>query len=840
MGTLVENTEYEIFFRLRNKYIDDYRESTSPKIKLTKPNAPTNFTAVVDIVDDNAGNDNKITFNWTRPSEPGLHYNHDGDGDQAALVADPDTPYIQKYQILIYWGSSSAVIEVTGGSASARAPQTWTVTGSQGSFNVEPDTSYTFMIRAHNVRLPSLGGAWSGTINPTYVTSGRTRVTANIGVPYTIADVDRTVDDGYKPVFSLGGDYTYGNQVTLKNGTAVSGTVKNWNTVNAVSSNLSSVLLNRYFNKAGTNQAILKFWIAHNGGDNYTPDVTPSAGSGSVATTDNSWGYVEFGTAAADLFSSGHNNQGQWYKTTQFKYYLYPNNIKYTMSGSAKSMYFKMRYYNSTGGVGSTITSTICNNQHFDRINSASSISGTPTVSYTPYYVTGIPTLYPGKTQTIIPSYVIDNKSEYYVNSDYISRLNLVHEGSSFNSGNNFLNNSLKRNRTLHTNSGTLWTANSNSISAFIATTSTSGIFSSKTVRLRILHKNIYGDGTNFDINISGNSYHYFIYDKETYQQMDLTASRALSFIHLTFSYNGTAAHTQPGTMGTGNSGGYLALTILNPPDGGKFNPSTETTNDHVTPTTLTSSSTWSYGIFDGQTDVTSSNCNGMVFYRGKFMSPSYLKSAGTYAFGTSTGNHHSSLATLFASYSSTSGSAWDVDYKWAFYKYRVQNGPQQGVQPFTSRFYLATGNNSNNTNIEFSDLKDGGGVKICIKTMWNSGSTIKLSGWNQFVTGNTSTNPGQINATQLSNSTNVPGTTNNLGWTGNVSGKNVYYPAEMGANYPSDSSWKGTNRKVAFWHAASDMSQSTGTMYHIIAIGIKNNINKYVGDIFINNTYTQ
>ena len=61
-----------------------------------------------------------------------------------------------------------------------------------------------------------------------------------------------------------------------------------------------------------------------------------------------------------------------------------------------------------------------------------------------------------------------------------------------------------------------------------------------------------------------------------------------------------------------------------------------------------------------------------------------------------------------------------------------------------------------------------------------------------------------------------------------------------MGANYPSDSSWKGTNRKVAFWHAASDMSQSTGTMYHIIAIGIKNNINKYVGDIFINNTYTQ
>ena len=123
---------------------------------------------------------------------------------------------------------------------------------------------------------------------------------------------------------------------------------------------------------------------------------------------------------------------------------------------------------------------------------------------------------------------------------------------------------------------------------------------------------------------------------------------------------------------------------------------------------------------------------------------------------------------------------------------------------------------------------------------MWNQGTTtIKLSGWNQFVTGTSSTNPGQINATQLSNSTNVPGTTNNLNWTGNVSGKNVYYPTEMGANYPNNDSWRASNRKVAFSHAASDMSQSTGTMYHIIAIGIKNNANKYVGDVFINNTYT-
>ena len=122
---------------------------------------------------------------------------------------------------------------------------------------------------------------------------------------------------------------------------------------------------------------------------------------------------------------------------------------------------------------------------------------------------------------------------------------------------------------------------------------------------------------------------------------------------------------------------------------------------------------------------------------------------------------------------------------------------------------------------------------------MWNKDTTIKLSGWNQFVTGSSSTNPGQLNATQLTNSTNVPGTTNNLDWSNSVSSKNVYYPTEMGANYPSDSSWRSTKRMVAFSHASSNMSQTTGTMYHIIAIGIKNNASKFVGDLFIDNTYT-
>lgn len=844
IGTMTHNTLYTIHFRLKNRYIADWKVSTSPKIQLTTPNAPTNFTAVVDIVDDNAGNDNKITFNWTRPSEPGLHYNHDGDGDQAALVADPDTPYIQKYQILIYWGSSSAVIEVTGGSASARAPQTWTVTGSQGSFNVEPDTSYTFKIRAHNVRLPSLGGAWSGTINPTYVTSGRTRVTANIGVPYTIADVDRTVDDGYKPTFTLGGDYTYGAQVTLKDGTAVSGTVKNWNTVNAVSSNLSSVLLNRYFNKAGTNQAILKFWIAHNGGDNYTPDVTPSAGSGSVATTDNSWGYVEFGTAAADLFSSGHNNQGQWYKTTQFKYYLYPNNIKGTMSGSAKSMYFKMRYYNSTGGVGSTITSTICNNQHFDSVNTVSTI-GTTSVSYnTVYKITGIPSLRPGASSTSITvSYVVDQKSSYYVNSDYIARVDIgTSPSNTYLTG--FTN---KKTRTLFSNNGTSWTSLGphNTIGhGNIAT----GKAQSAHVHVFVKHKNIYGDGTTYQ------STEKFIYDAAGYTDLATFNTNGLSYIHILFP-NQSASHQAD----SASFNGYRALTALNPTSA-KFNPQNELSNPHITITggAYTTSSDWNYGVFTGATDVTASTCNGLAYYYGKFQSPTYLKSTGTYALGNNANTTAArGLSTFYTNYSTTVGSTdtfnntnnYRDNYRWAFFKFKYKNGTHSGTTPVKSQIYLANGNNDSNTNINFSDLcgtdnSSGGAspaVKICTKSLFNDNGTFKCSGWNQLVNNptTTTTSPGDLSAAQLKGSAIMPagggGSASNLPWTTSTGKRKTC--RYTGGSVPSNSTWKANNRPLPFNHGPA-LLQTGDSLWHIIAVGIRNDASKYIGNIYIDDIY--
>ena len=255
IGTLALNVEYEIFFRLKNRYVSTWKESTSPKVMLKVPNAPTGLTVELDIVDDNAGHDNRMTFTWTRPSEPGLHFQHDGAGDDAALIADPDFPYIEKYEIAFGEPGYAYRFFVTGGSASVRAPQTFTVTGSietsngAGTFYVMPDINYSqFQIRAYNVRATGTdgAGAYSTAVTPSYVS--RTRVTANIGVPYTIADVDETYS--FKPV-EFGRNYTYGNQVTLTMEQRFLDSKKlEYNSYYI--NNLGNVLLNRYRNKPGS------------------------------------------------------------------------------------------------------------------------------------------------------------------------------------------------------------------------------------------------------------------------------------------------------------------------------------------------------------------------------------------------------------------------------------------------------------------------------------------------------------------------------------------------------------------------------------------------------------
>ena len=904
IGTMTHNTLYTIKFRLKNRYISDYKESLSPKIKLTTPNAPTEFAAVVDIVDDNAGNDNKMTFNWTRPSEPGLHYNHNGDGDQAALVADPDTPYIEKYEISFLDGNASNTeyrFWVSGGNASTQAPTSFTLTGSiptsnvGGTFYLMPDRNYhSFKIRAYNVRLTSSASDYSTAVSATYVS--RTRITGNpnYGVPYSIADNDQTYDNSLKVTWNLGGDYAYQSHATLLDGTAASN-VKNWNTINNETANIGPILMNRHYNKPGTSD-FASFYIRFqhlnaSGSATYTHDAYPASGafdkdsgngdhltqvekqphneSTHTNVSGKYRGYINIQTMA-DLFTAGHNNTGQWYKVSTMHFGIIKNNVKDYWSGMKMNAYSYFYYKNSANATVGSTNSTICSNQYFDKINEVSSVPGVPapSLTYTPYYVTGIPTLYPGKTQTIRPAFVIDNKSEYYVNSDYISRVTLKQSGvADFNGIMNYMSHEWKRTRTGHTNSsGTLWTADPGFQAIGgpnIAATTTSGITSSKFIRCRILHKNIYGDGVPHDITHNGNV-RWFIYDKKTYELMDNNDS--LTHVHLTFP-NQSAGHQGTSTSFTTS---YRKITMLNPPSS-KFNPSTETTNLHISTSSSNyfnnSSNTnttgtlceWSQGVFDGQISPDSTH-NCLAMYDGKFQSPSALRT-GSYGFGNTNNVNYPEIVTLYNHYvvDSTAANKWlgnpashyADNYRWAFYKFVFQNSANSAVTPVESQIFLADGNDNDNTNIDFSDLLSSEGttnvtsspkVKVCVKTFFaENGSTWEVSGWNQIISGPTATNPAAPSASELNNDLTIPtsGNGNSNVWTNAVGKKKSGDFDELGNSgaVPSDATWKAGCRRLPFKHGKMKLNKQVKA-WHIIAIGFRNDVSRYIGNVYISRKY--
>jgi len=872
IGTLTEDQEYEIFFRLKNRYITDYKESTSPKIKLTKPNAP-DFqagSALLDIVDDNETSNsglNTFSFTWVKPTQPGLHYQHDGAADTAALTAHPNQPYIEKYKIYVTDSTNSINYSfyVTGGSTSVECPVTVTIVGEVdniggGKFVILPDIAYTnIKISAYNVRLTT-EGTISNPCNISYVT-GSTRIrnynltNASYGVPYTIVDQDREYDSSYKTSITLGGDYTYGNQAALANGNGNVSTVKNWNTITTTTTtNFGPVLLNARKNKPGNNP--IMSWYVQVGASDPGPDVTRLT-NGTLTTT-NSYGYLK-GVNAVDVFGDTHNNSDQWYKTNIMYFEINRTEMladtgAYGFSGSPITIKFGIKYYDqnsSTTSWGADITA--CTSQYFGTCNVVTAISGTPTVSYTPYKITGIPTLYPGKTQTIIPSYTIDNKTDEYINNDYIAKITL--DDGTFST---FMDPAKKTGLSNFTwpawpPSVFISKAASNTFDGgYIAATSTSNIIQSKTVKLKIDHKNLFGDGTTHIMKVSGTSNdYYFIYDKNSYNLIDTSTTNGMGYTHLLMNYNGSAAHQQ----NTTSFSGYRALTPVNPPNA-KFNPATEISNSHISGSSYTSSSDWTYGTFTGATDVTAATCNGLAFYNGKYQSPAYLKSTNTYGLAANA-NNYPLLSTWYNNYSTTvsSDNVWANsnnyrdNYRWAFWKFKAQNGTFAGVQPVESQIYLANGNNDNDTNINFSDLTsteaDGSGtspnVKICIKTYYISSSTPKVSSWNQIVSGNSTTSPGNLNATQLTSSTFVPATGNgnsgNLSWTGSTSSKNIIDYSELGSAIPTDSTWKSENRPLPFLHGASTLLTSAA-MWHIIAVGIKNNSAKYIGNIYISPKY--
>ena len=154
-----------------------------------------------------------------------------------------------------------------------------------------------------------------------------------------------------------------------------------------------------------------------------------------------------------------------------------------------------------------------------------------------------------------------------------------------------------------------------------------------------------------------------------------------------------------------------------------------------------------------------------------------------------------------------------------------------------------------NNTNINFSDLcgtdSNSGGaspaVKICTKSLFNDNGTLKCSGWNQLVNNptTTTTSPGDLSAAQLKSSAIMPpgggGNASNLPWTTSTGKRKTC--RYQGGSVPSDSTWKSNNRPLPFNHGPA-LVQTNDSLWHIIAVGIRNDASRYIGTIYIDDIY--
>ena len=214
-------------------------------------------------------------------------------------------------------------------------------------------------------------------------------------------------------------------------------------------------------------------------------------------------------------------------------------------------------------------------------------------------------------------------------------------------------------------------------------------------------------------------------------------------------------------------------------------------------------------------------------------------------------------LSTFYTNYSTTVGTTdtfanannYRDNYRWAFFKFKYKNGTYEGTTPVKSQIYLATTNDDSNTNINFSDLcgtdnASGGAsppVKICTKSLFNDAGTLKCSGWNQLVNNSTGDNatPGNYSPAQLKGSAIMPagggGSSSNLPWTTSTGKrKTVRY---SGGSVPSDSTWKSNYRPLPFDHGPA-LVATGASLWHIIAVGIRNDVSKYIGNIYIDDIY--
>ena len=121
------------------------------------------------------------------------------------------------------------------------------------------------------------------------------------------------------------------------------------------------------------------------------------------------------------------------------------------------------------------------------------------------------------------------------------------------------------------------------------------------------------------------------------------------------------------------------------------------------------------------------------------------------------------------------------------------------------------------------------------------NGTTWEVSGWNQIISGPTATNPAAPSASELNNDLTIPtsGSGNSNDWTNAVGKKKSGDFDELGNSgaVPSDATWKAGCRRLPFKHGKMKLNKQVKA-WHIIAIGIRNDVSRYIGNVYISRKY--
>jgi len=632
IGDISLDILYTISYRCRNRYVDDYIDEKTCKIKIVKPNSPSIDINQLYIVDSHPNNQkNKITINWTKPSNTGLQISNNDSNP-----SDNNTLKIYKYHVYIKKSTDTdynTYFEIASSSSTDDANNSLTIISNTttdyngNTYSILPDTQYEIQISAYNWIKKSTEGnrtSWSLT-------------TDNQSVPKTIVDIDREMKPGYIPIISnIGGNYSNSSSSEyyyLSGETSVQQTnevVKNINAINTESSKISPILANFSYNKPNSNTEPLfgvRFKIVNM--DN-TPNTDLLETDITKVTKDTLNGQIDIkklgvvyaklklDTSILDIYKDSDSfidNSGQWYKINGIEYELIKNAIRdYTPNIYSKKVRFQIifNYYdkdgNSTGDIISDINSA---GNYFGKVNSIPSDLKIISIQYDPYYVCKIPTLRPNKFQKAIIKYEFDNKTPYYV-MNWLTK-NYIRDGNYL-----YLNNTvdlsygtdlLKKDSSSWNNNPIIKT-NNNGIDILNNGNNikTNGVFS-QNIKFVFNARNIKGES---DLSYGEQK---FIYDKDTYAMLDSIDSNSSNKIH-------GSIDDLPAT-----SLSILDNNILKIPN--NFDPfKYNNTNSNTVYTYINNSNTeWIDGLFKSIYDSSSNDIsNNLIPYKGTFMTPKSFK----------------------------------------------------------------------------------------------------------------------------------------------------------------------------------------------------------------------